>query len=102
MGRLVWWRQNTLFWPRPLIEDNSVRSKASYPVSARLGYKFEDGLIVRVDGFNLLNQEASQIDYFLGLAPRFRTRRGRGHSLSPAGAQIIPVVTNQAVVAPIG
>jgi hypothetical protein len=43
-----------------------VRSKASYPVSARLGYKFEDGLIVRVDGFNLLNQEASQIDYFYG------------------------------------
>ena len=54
------------FGPRPLIEDNSVRSKASYPVSARLGYKFEDGLIVRVDGFNLLNQEASQIDYFYG------------------------------------
>jgi outer membrane receptor protein involved in Fe transport len=52
--------------PRPLIEDNSVRSKASYPVSARLGYKFEDGLIVRVDGFNLLNREASQFDYFYG------------------------------------
>ena len=54
------------FGPRPLIEDNSIRSKASYPVSGRLGYKFEDGLIVRVDGFNLLNQEASQIDYFYG------------------------------------
>jgi hypothetical protein len=66
VGRLVWWRQGTLFGPRPLIEDNSVRSKASYPVSARLGYKFEDGLIVRLDGFNLLNQEASQIDYFYG------------------------------------
>jgi hypothetical protein len=52
------------FGPRPLIEDNSVRSGSSYPVSARLGYKFDDGLIVRVDGFNLLNEEASQIDYF--------------------------------------
>jgi len=52
------------FGHRPLIEDNRVRSKASYPVSARLGYKFEDGLIVRLDGFNLLNQEASQVDYF--------------------------------------
>ena len=49
------------FGPRPLIEDNSVRSKASFPVSDRLGYTFEDGLIVRLDGFNLLNQEASQI-----------------------------------------
>ncbi|KAB2937246.1 TonB-dependent receptor [Hyphomicrobium sp.] len=52
------------FGPRPLIEDNSVRSNASMPVSARLGYKFDDGLIVRVDGFNLLDQKASQIDYY--------------------------------------
>jgi hypothetical protein len=35
------------FGPRPLIEDNSVRSNSSTPVSARLGYKFDDGLIVR-------------------------------------------------------
>ena len=49
-----------------LIEDNSVRSKTSMPVSARLGYKFDDGCIVRVDGFNLLNEQASQIDYFYG------------------------------------
>ena len=54
------------FGPRPLIEDNSVRSKTSMPVSARLGYKFDDGCIVRVDGFNLLNEQASQIDYFYG------------------------------------
>ena len=33
-------------------------------VSARLGFKFDDGLIVRLDGFNLLNNEASQIDYY--------------------------------------
>jgi hypothetical protein len=52
------------FGPRPLIEDNRVRSKASMPISARLGYKFDDRLIVRVDPFNLLNEQASQIDYF--------------------------------------
>ena len=52
------------FGPRPLIEDNSVRSGPSAPVSARLGYKFDDGLIVRVDGFNLLNQQSHQIDYY--------------------------------------
>lgn len=52
------------FGARPLIEDNSVRSDPTTTVSARIGYKFDDGLIVRVDGFNLLNQEASQIDYF--------------------------------------
>ena len=52
------------FGPRPLIEDNSVRSSPSTPVSARLGYKFADGLIVRVDGFNLFDQKSHQIDYY--------------------------------------
>jgi len=52
------------FGPRPLIEDNSVRSGSSAPVSARLGYKFDDGLIIKVDAFNLLGEKASQIDYY--------------------------------------
>ncbi|WP_072386050.1 TonB-dependent receptor [Hyphomicrobium sp. CS1BSMeth3] len=52
------------FGPRPLIEDNSERSEATTTVSARLGYKFASGLIVRLDGFNLLDAKASQIDYF--------------------------------------
>lgn len=52
------------FGPRPLIEDNSVRSEPSTPVSARLGYKFGDGLIVQVDVYNLFDETASQIDYF--------------------------------------
>jgi hypothetical protein len=52
------------FGPRPLIEDNSVRSKSSTPVSARLGYDFGSGIIVQVDGYNLLDEDASQIDYF--------------------------------------
>ena len=52
------------FGPRPLTEDNSVRSKSSAPVSARLGYNFGHGLIVQVDGFNLLDETASQIDYY--------------------------------------
>ena len=52
------------FGPRPLIEDNSVRSKSSTPVSGRLGYRFADGFIVRLDGYNLLDQTSSQIDYY--------------------------------------
>jgi hypothetical protein len=52
------------FGPRPLIEDDSVRSEPSTPVSARIGYRFADGLTVRLDGFNLLNEKSHQIDYF--------------------------------------
>ena len=52
------------FGPRPLIEDNSVRSNSTTTVSARIGYKFDNGMIVRLDAFNVLNADASQIDYY--------------------------------------
>lgn len=52
------------FGPRALIEDNSVRSASSTLVSGRIGYKFDKRVRVQLDGFNLLNRRASQIDYF--------------------------------------
>lgn len=52
------------FGPRPLIEDNSVRSGTRAPISARLGYAFADGLSVRFDAYNILNERSNQIDYF--------------------------------------
>ena len=52
------------FGPRPLIEDNSVRSESSTPVSARIGYKFAEGFTARLDAFNLLDEKSSQIDYY--------------------------------------
>jgi outer membrane receptor protein involved in Fe transport len=52
------------FGPRPLIEDNSVRSNPSTLVNGRVGYKFKKGLRLSVEGFNLLNRKVSDIDYF--------------------------------------
>ncbi len=52
------------FGPRPLIEDNSVRSRSTTLLNGRIGYAFENGLRVQLDVFNLLNSKASQIDYF--------------------------------------
>ncbi len=65
-GELGWYGGLRLryFGPRPLIEDNSVRSRATTLVSARVGYAFENGFRVQLEGFNLLNAKASQIDYF--------------------------------------
>lgn len=68
------------FGPRPLIEDNSVRSKATTPLSAQLGYKFSDTFIAKLDGFNLLNQKASQIDYYY--ASRLRGEIGAVDSVN--------------------
>lgn len=52
------------FGPRPLIEDNSTRSKSTTSLNARVGYRFSPKVRVEVDGFNLTNRKASAIDYF--------------------------------------
>lgn len=52
------------FGPRPLIEDDSVRSLSSTVVNARLGYKFQNGTRIQLDAFNLLNTKTNQIEYF--------------------------------------
>ena len=52
------------FGPRPLIEDNSVRSKASSTLSARAGYKITPKLKVELEVFNLSNRKVSAIDYY--------------------------------------
>ncbi len=52
------------FGPRPLIEDDSVRSRSTTLLSGRYGYKFDKKLRVQLDVFNLLNRRASQVDYF--------------------------------------
>lgn len=51
------------FGPRPLIEDNTVRSSSTTLLSARAGYKFDRKMRVQLDVFNLLNREAQQIAY---------------------------------------
>lgn len=52
------------FGPRPLIEDNSIRSKATTLLYARLGYTVSRNNKVSLDVFNLLNTKASDIDYY--------------------------------------
>jgi outer membrane receptor protein involved in Fe transport len=52
------------FGPRPLVEDNSIRSKATTLAYARVGYKVSPGVKVSLDVFNLFNRKASDIDYY--------------------------------------
>jgi outer membrane cobalamin receptor len=52
------------FGPRPLIEDDSVRSQASTTLNGRIGYKVDKGLQLELEGFNLGNRRASAIDYY--------------------------------------
>ena len=52
------------FGPRPLIEDDSVRSLASLIFNARAGYRFDNGVKLQLDVLNLFNAQTNQIEYF--------------------------------------
>ena len=52
------------FGPRPLIEDDSVRSTASVTLNGRVGYQLAKDLQLELEAFNLTNRRASAIDYF--------------------------------------
>lgn len=55
------------FGPRPLVEDDSVRSLSSLIFNARAGYRFDNGLRLQLDLLNLFNTQTNQID---GIAER--------------------------------
>jgi len=52
------------FGPRPLIEDNSQRSRATTLAYLRVGYKISKDLRLALDVFNLFDRQASDIDYY--------------------------------------
>jgi len=52
------------FGPRPLIEDNSVRSGSSTVFSARASYKVDAKTSFNLDIFNLFNRKVNDIEYY--------------------------------------
>nr|WP_207549417.1 TonB-dependent receptor [Methylorubrum salsuginis] len=57
------------FGPRPLVEDNSERSKATALLNGRIGYTFASGISLSLDVLNLTNAKADQITYFYESRP---------------------------------
>ena len=52
------------FGPRPLIENNSVRSQSTSLVNLRVGYAFDKKTRLSFDIYNLFNVKQNDIDYF--------------------------------------
>ncbi len=52
------------FGPRPLIEDDSVRSKSSSTFNGRIGYTFSQRLKLNLDIGNVFDADANDIDYY--------------------------------------
>jgi hypothetical protein len=65
-GKVGWsgsirWRY---FGPRPLIEDNSVRSQSTSLVNAKVGYGFEKRMAANFEVLNLFNSKQDDISYY--------------------------------------
>lgn len=56
--------QMRYFGPRPLIEDNSVRSRSTNTLNGTGGYKITPTIRIQLEGFNLTNRKDSAIDYY--------------------------------------
>ena len=52
------------FGPRPLSEDNSVRSKGTTTLNGRIGYRINPKMRIELEGFNLTDRRDSAIDYY--------------------------------------
>lgn len=52
------------FGPRPLLEDNSVRSDATTLVNLKVGYRITENMEVNADVLNVLDSDDHDIDYF--------------------------------------
>jgi outer membrane receptor protein involved in Fe transport len=50
--------------PRALVEDGSVRSRASTLAAARIAYRFDQRARLTLDVFNLFDRRASDIEYY--------------------------------------
>jgi outer membrane receptor protein involved in Fe transport len=63
-GRFFGGARLRYFGPRPLIEDDSVRSASSTLVNAKLGWRFARGLEVSAEVLNLFDRKVNDIEYF--------------------------------------
>ncbi len=52
------------FGPRPLVEDNSVRSNSSTLVNLQAGYRVSKPVKISMEILNLFNRQVSDIDYY--------------------------------------
>ncbi|AVR98336.1 TonB-dependent receptor [Pseudoduganella armeniaca] len=62
------------FGPRPLVEDNSVRSRASATVNGRIGYRLDRATRLELEAFNLANRRAAAIEYYYASRLRGETQ----------------------------
>ena len=73
------------FGPRPLIEDDSVRSLRSLIFNARAGYRFDNGMRLQLDVLNCSTRKPTRSNIFT-----CRDCRASRSAVSPTGMSIPP------------
>jgi hypothetical protein len=86
------------FGPRPLTEDNSVRSNSTTTVNGKFGYRINKDTKIELIGFNLLNSEKSAIDYYNPSYTFPGTAAGSGfgrvfHPIEPRAFRIVLITS---------
>ncbi len=81
------------FGERPLTEDGAFVSPATGLLSGQVGYRFDNGWRIQLDGFNLLNSRSDQITYAYGSL--LKTDSLYGACFPSAGAPTAPAAVCQ-------
>jgi len=79
------------FGPRPLIEDDSVRSQSAFTTALRVGKHIGKRYTATLDVFNLFNRKVSDVDYYYlsrisGFVPA--TNDIHFHPIDPFGVRL--------------
>jgi outer membrane receptor protein involved in Fe transport len=79
------------FGPRPLVEDDSVRSASSLLVNARAGWRLGKGAEVVLDVLNLFDRKVNDIEYFYESRLRGEAEPVADRHLHPAEPRTVRV-----------
>ncbi|HEN9508407.1 TonB-dependent receptor [Acinetobacter baumannii] len=77
------------FGPRPLVEDNSVKSSSSTLVNLQSTYRFNKNLQAQIDILNLFNRQVNDIEYLYESCLRTEQTTSECNALTPTREGII-------------
>jgi hypothetical protein len=72
----------------PLTEDGAFKSPPTSIVNGRVGYRFDNGWRIQLDGLNLLNANTNQITYAYGSLIKTDSLYGACLSAAPPPAAV--------------
>ena len=76
------------FGPRPMTEDGTVHSAASWLLNLRMGYKMSPHTQWSLDVYNLLNSKVNDIEYWYASQMRGETQALLGRHIHPAEPRV--------------